>query len=209
MPAIVWRRETHSRRWPIRARLSWHAATQWVVGLGGIAVLIWQVPPLVAQVREVATNLAHMQSGWLLGAVGAGVAALVTFGELHRRVLMVGGRRLRFLTVQAISFAENALSTTLPAVGNAAGFGYAAYQLRQRGVDLALATWSVVLSGLVSTVVLLVLGVVGLGWTGPLPIAVSIALALVIGMGTWVCWIAVTHRAFVRACIRTVVRLEQ
>lgn len=183
-------------------RPRWREVAHWVVVLGGIGVLAWQMPPLVAQAGAVGADLARLRPGWLLAAIGTGVGALVAYGELHRRVLLVGRIRLRFATIQAINCAENALSTTVPAIGNAAGFVYAVSQLRRRHVPAPIATWSLVLSGLVATVTLLVLGLLGLGWTGHLPIVTAAAAAIAVTVGTGACWIAVTHGTIVRTCIR-------
>lgn len=100
---------------------------QWAVVLGGLGVLGWQLPVLASEAGRLGAELAHLRWGWVGVAVLLGVGSLAAYGELHRWLLIAGGVRLPVRTVQAINFAENALSTTLPAVGNAVGFVYATY----------------------------------------------------------------------------------
>lgn len=183
------------------------AILQWAVAVVGLGVLAWQVPDLAGEGDRFAAELAGVGWGWLGIAVLLGVGALVLYGELHRHLLVAGGARLPVRSVQAINFAENALSTTLPAVGNAAGFVYATYQLRRRRVEVALAAWSLMLAGAVSTIVLIVLAVVAAGVTGWVPVLVAAPAALVLLVAAWACWRAVNRPSVLRPCLGWLVRL--
>ncbi|MGW3473390.1 lysylphosphatidylglycerol synthase transmembrane domain-containing protein [Saccharopolyspora sp. NPDC000995] len=177
---------------------------QWVVVLGGLGVLGWQLPVLGSEAGHLGAELEHLRWGWVGAAVLLGVGSMAAYGELHRRLLLAGGVRLPVRTVQTINFAENALSTTLPAVGNAAGFVYATCQLRKRNVDVALAAWSVVLSGAVATVLLMLLGIAGAGGAGQIPPLVAGALSGGVGLTAWVCWAVVTRPSALRRCLLAV-----
>jgi hypothetical protein len=183
-------------------RQRWRAVAQWAVVLGGLGVLAWQLPTLGQETNRLGEELAHLRWGWVAAAAALGVGALVLYGELHRRLLAAGGARLSVRTVQAINFAENALSTTLPAVGNAAGFVYATYQLRKRGVDVALAAWSLVLAGMVATITLLVLGLLGLSWAGQVSPFIGVPAAIGVALGAWGSWVAVTRPAVLHRWLR-------
>lgn len=183
------------------------AIVQWVMFLAGLGLLVWQLPALTAEGVHLSAELARLRWGWVLVAVVLGVGALAVYAELHRRLLIAGGVRLRVRTVQAINFAENALSTTLPAVGNAVGFVYATYQLRKRGVDVALAAWSLVLAGTVATIVLGLLGLLGVGWAGLIPAPAAGALVTSIVLGAWVCWAVVIRPSVLQRCLLGVARL--
>ncbi|MBB5155991.1 lysylphosphatidylglycerol synthase transmembrane domain-containing protein [Saccharopolyspora phatthalungensis] len=174
---------------------------QWAVVLGGLGVLGWQLPVLASEAGRLGAELAHLRWGWVGVAVLLGVGSLAAYGELHRWLLIAGGVRLPVRTVQAINFAENALSTTLPAVGNAVGFVYATYQLRKRNVDVALAAWSAVLSGAIATVLLMLLGIAGAGGTGQISPLVAGALSSVVVLTAWVCWAVVTRPSALRRCL--------
>jgi putative heme transporter len=180
---------------------------QWALAAAGAGLLVWQLPALMTEAAGLSDELARLRWGWVLAAVVLGVGGLAAYAELHRRLLMAGGVRLPVRTAQAINFAENALSTTLPAVGNAAGFVYATYQLRKRQVDVALAAWSLVLSGVVATIVLLLLGLLGAGWAGLIPALAAGALAAGVALGAWACWAVVTRPAVLHRCLLGSARL--
>lgn len=173
---------------------------QWVVVLVGLNVLMWQLPALVGEADRVGASLAEVSWGWVGMAVLFGSGALVLYGELHRRLLVAGGARVPGRSVQAINFAENALSTTLPAVGNAAGFVYAAHHLRKRQVDVGLAVWSLVLAGAVATVALIALGLLAVGVAGQIPVLVAVPLATGVVLGAWGCWRVASRPQVLRRC---------
>ncbi|MFI0468902.1 MULTISPECIES: lysylphosphatidylglycerol synthase transmembrane domain-containing protein [Saccharopolyspora] len=182
---------------------------QWSVLVAGVGVLAWQLPALTGESGRLRAALAGLRWEWVVVAALLGLGSLVAYGELHRRLLIAGGVHLGVRAVQAIHFAENALSTTLPALGDPAGFAYATYQLRQRDVGVALAVWSTVLSGVVATVVLMVLGVVGLGTSGSIPTFIAVVLVLGIASASWACWRVVTHAELLHRGLRGLTRLAR
>ncbi|MGP4016578.1 lysylphosphatidylglycerol synthase transmembrane domain-containing protein [Saccharopolyspora sp. 5N708] len=182
---------------------------QWAVVLGGAGVMLWQLPALARETNDLGAELAQLRWGWVGAAVVLGIGALVVYGELHRRLLAAGGALLPVSTIQAINFSQNALSTTLPAVGNAAGFVYATYQLRKRHVEVALAAWSLVLAGTVATITLIVLGLLGLGWAGKVPVLVAVGLAAGVALGSWLCWGVVTRPSVLHRFLRALTWLAR
>ncbi|MER7080174.1 hypothetical protein SAMN02982929_02288 [Saccharopolyspora kobensis] len=182
---------------------------QWSVLVIGIGFLAWQLPGLVGEAGRLRSALAGPRWEWVSVAVLCGLGSLVAYGELHRRLLLAGGVQVGMWAVQAIHFAENALSTTLPALGDPAGFAYATYKLHQRGVGGVLAAWSTVLSGVVATVVLLLLGVLGLGATGRVPVLTAAAVAVVIAAGSWACWRVVTNAGLLHRCMHALTELAR
>jgi putative heme transporter len=197
----------NSRRGGTRTRQRVRTIAQWTVVLGGLGVLAWQLPALAGEADRLGAELAQAQWRWIAVAILLGVAGLVLYGELHRRLLIAGGARLNFRTAQAIHFAENAVSTTLPGVGDAAGFVYATYQLRKRNVDAALAAWSLVLAGTVATIVLILLGILGLGWVGRIPMLVAAPLAALVALAAGACWAVANRSSVLHRCLRGFARL--
>ncbi|MFR9730643.1 lysylphosphatidylglycerol synthase transmembrane domain-containing protein [Saccharopolyspora sp. MS10] len=171
-----------------RGRKAWRALASWGVALIGLGLLAWQLPAATADARGLGFELASLRTGWVGIAILLGTGALVLYGESHRVLLRTGGARLRFGTVQAVNFAENALSTTLPGVGNAAGFAYATYRLRQLRVTVALAAWSSLLAGIVAMLTLLVLGLLGLGWSGQVSGFIAAPAAVAVLLAAWGAW---------------------
>ncbi|GAA1310250.1 lysylphosphatidylglycerol synthase transmembrane domain-containing protein [Pseudonocardia xinjiangensis] len=187
----------------------WQTIAHWVVVGVAIGYLAWLVPGLASEASTAIGQLDHLRWGWFLVAVVCGLAPLVLYGELHRQLLRVGGSTLPFTTVQGINFVENAVSTTVPVVGGAGAIVYAIDQLRRRGIDSALASWSVLMAGVLATLCLLVMGVLGLGLSGHVPIALAAVLAAVIILGSIGAWKVVTHPAVLRNTLHLAVMLAR
>ncbi|WP_433559561.1 lysylphosphatidylglycerol synthase transmembrane domain-containing protein [Pseudonocardia xinjiangensis] len=187
----------------------WRSAVHWGVVSVAVGYLAWLVPGLAGQVVQATGPLEHLRWEWLAVSVLCGVSALVLYGELHRQLLLVGGARLPVATVQGINFVENAVSTTVPVVGGAGGIVYAIDQLRRRRVDSALASWSVLVAGIVATLSLLVLGAVGLGLAGRVPLTLAVSLAVLIALGAAGVWKLLTHPAVLRRGLRLPVVLSR
>lgn len=186
-----------------------HRIAQWSVLGIGIGVLAWQLPGLAGEAGRLRSALAGLRWEWISAAVLCGLGSLAAYGELHRRLLLAGDVHVGVRAIQVIHFAENALSTTLPALGDPAGFAYATYKLHQRGVGGVLAAWSTVLSGVVATIVLLLLGVLGLGATGTIPVFMAAAVVAVIAAGSWACWRVVTHAGLLHRSMRGLAKLAR
>lgn len=172
-------------RWPLR---HWRSLAHWAVVLAALGYLAWQSPDLVRSAAEAGDALAQLRWGWVAACVLLAASALAVYGELHRRLLVIGKSPVSVATMQAITFAENAISNTVPVVGGAGSIAYSITRLRRRGVDATLASWSVFLPAALSTVTLLVLGMVAAAAAGWLPawLAVTLAVAVVAGSaGLW------------------------
>jgi uncharacterized membrane protein YbhN (UPF0104 family) len=187
--------------------LGWRTIAHWVVVAGALGYLAWQIPEVAGQFAHVGAQVDHVRWGWVIAAAVSGVAALAAYGELQRQVLLVGGVRLTVATAQGINFAQNAVSSTVPVVGGAGSLGYAINQLRHRGVDAALAAWSVLLTGMITTVTLLVLGFLGLAWAGRIPRLVGTSGAAVVAFGSAGVWLLVTHPAILRRGLHVFLRM--
>jgi uncharacterized membrane protein YbhN (UPF0104 family) len=190
--------------WPLRHLKS---LLHWVLVVVALCYIGWQLPDMVGAVRAAGDVLADMDWGLLALAVLLAVAALVLYGELHRWMLVIGGTPVRGTTVQAITFAENAIANTVPVVGGAGALAYSISRLRSRGVDAALASWSVFLPGALSTVVLLVGGVLVVGSIGWMPMWFAVVSALAIAVGTMGFWAVLTHVTVLRPILYGVVHL--
>lgn len=166
-----------------------------------------RIPDLTGQFAQVGRQSEHLRWAWVAVAALLGIGALVVYGEVHRQLLLVGGARLPVLTVQGINFVENSVSTTVPVVGGAGALGYAIGQLRRRGVDTALASWSVFVAGVIASLTLLVLGVLGLGWAGRMPLTLALGVAILLVLGATGFWEILTHPAVLRRGLRPLLRV--
>lgn len=186
-------------------RRHWRALAHWVVVGAAVGYLGWVAPGLAADADRAVKQLDHLRWGWLTVAVVCGVAALTVYGELHRQLLLVGGARVSVPAVQSINFVENAVSITVPVVGGAGALAYAIDQLRRRRVDAALASWSVLAAGVISTVTLLLLGALGLGATRRIPLALGVSVAVLITLGCMGMWRVVSHPMVLRRVLHPLV----
>jgi putative heme transporter len=184
--------------WRAAVREHWRSAAHWLVVAAGVGYLAWRIPGFAGEVAHSGRELAHLRWSWLaLGLVFA-LAALAVYGEIHRQFLVVGGAHLAVPTVQGINIVENAVSTTIPVVGGAGALAYAIGQLRRRGVDAALASWSVLVAGLLDTLVLVALGALALGWAHRIPMPLAVVLAVAVALVAVGGWSVLTHPTVLR-----------
>jgi hypothetical protein len=103
----------------------------------------------------------HAGPGWLAGAVLAQVASMGMFARVQRRLLRAGGVRMSLARAIRMTYAGNALSTTLPA-GPAVSVAFNFRQYRRAGAPPRLATTVVMLGGLIMTGAYAVVGLAAL-----------------------------------------------
>ncbi|GAB2995239.1 flippase-like domain-containing protein [Amycolatopsis acidiphila] len=184
--------------WRTAVRRHSRKAMHWAIVGAALGYLAWRIPGFVGEVAGSGTQLAQLRWGWLGLAVGCSVAALGVYGELHRQLLLVGGARLSVPTVQGINIVENAVSSTVPVVGGAGALAYAIDQLRRRNVDAALASWSVLVAGLVDMITLVALGALALGLAHRVPLPAGLLAALLVVLVACGGWGVLTHPAVLR-----------
>jgi uncharacterized membrane protein YbhN (UPF0104 family) len=133
--------------------------------------------------------------------------SIAVYAELQRRLLAVGGAEVPGPSVQAVTFASNAVANTVPVVGGAAAIAYAISRFHRQGADPALASWAALLAGLVSTLCLVVLGAAGLALAGAVPVGAAVLVALATVALSILGWQVVTHPAVLRHVLTPVLRL--
>jgi putative heme transporter len=99
--------------------------------------------------------------GWLLLALAAEVVSLTAFGLSRRGLLRANGHRISLRSVMAITYAGNALSTSVPFAGTELAVVYSYRQFRRAGVNAATTSWSLTVSWICSTSALALLLVAG------------------------------------------------
>jgi uncharacterized protein (TIRG00374 family) len=153
-----------------------------VVGLGVLVAI--DVPSLSATVVAAADRAADASAGWLLLAMALTVSSMVAFGALRRRTIVAAGGRLSRRESVALSYAAGAIHMTAPG-GGVLSTAYAFRRLQRAGIPPAAITWSLAISGVISTVTLVALGATGFAVDGSTGSWVQLipagALAVVIG----------------------------
>jgi uncharacterized membrane protein YbhN (UPF0104 family) len=95
----------------------------------------------------------------------------------------------------------------VPVVGGAGALAYAITRFRRWGADPALASWAVLLAGLLTAVWLLVLGAVGLAVAGRLPALAAGVVVAAIVVGGPAGWLLLTHPAVLGRALHPALRL--
>jgi putative heme transporter len=186
-------------------RPTWRLAIDWGLTAAGVGIAVWRVAPTLAAVEDLPARLSELRWPWVGVALVAAVSSLVAYGELHRRLLLAGGARLKVGTVQAVNFIGNALTQTVPSAGVTAGVAYTIAAFRARGVDTGLSLWTSVLAALVTGVLLLVFAPLAFAYTGLLPPLVAWILCGVLALLVWTSWLVLRRPRSLRWIARRTV----
>jgi putative heme transporter len=95
--------------------------------------------------------LGQVQWLWVAAAAVLELASLATLAGMQRRLLVAGGASVGARPMLATMFAANALSVSVPLAGPELGTLFTFRRLTRQGADAALASWSLLAGGLVST----------------------------------------------------------
>jgi uncharacterized protein (TIRG00374 family) len=149
------------------------------------------VEVVISNSAELSGSTAYLQDirpGWIAVAVGAEAFAYVASAFLQRRLLRAGGADLSLAPLAGIALAGNALNTSIPGGGAMAGV-FAFRQLRRRGVDEALTTWTLVAFTSITALTLAFLSLAGLliagsnsDVTGLAPLVLLLTVGPVLGI---------------------------
>jgi uncharacterized protein (TIRG00374 family) len=156
-----------------------------VVGLGVMVAADFR--PLAATLAAAADRAVDASVGWLLLAVTLAISSMIAFGALRRRTLAAAGGHVSRREAVAVSYAAGAIHLTAPG-GGVLSTAYAFRRLQRAAVPPAAITWSLAISGVISSVTLAALGATGFAidgstgsWVQLVPAAaLSVALAIVL-----------------------------
>jgi uncharacterized membrane protein YbhN (UPF0104 family) len=120
-----------------------------VVALAGFVILV------VSKRGSLTTSLGrlgHPQWSWIPIALALEWASMATFARLQVLLLRVGGKRVGNRPMLATIYAANALSVSVPVAGPELGTAFTFRRFTKLGADTSLASWSLLVGGLVSWV---------------------------------------------------------
>jgi uncharacterized membrane protein YbhN (UPF0104 family) len=124
--------------------------------------------------------------GWIGAALAAEVIAMVAYARMQRRLLRSAGLRVPLHRHVALAFAAHSLNETLPG-GPAFSIRFNFQQMRRFGATPAVASWSLALSGVLSSTALAAVAVTGALVSGGTPpwyrLAALVAAAIGITVG--------------------------
>lgn len=148
----------------VRHAPPWRNAVRAVILLGFGAVAVVLIRNQIPRPGELVAALAEVHPAWLTVAVIGQMLALSAFGMQQRFLLGAFGVRIGRGRALALAYSRTAIGVSLPA-GSAISAGFAYQQFRARGAVRSTATIVVVLSGLASTLALIIIYLGGAGVT--------------------------------------------
>ncbi|MCW1957808.1 MAG: YbhN family protein [Mycobacterium sp.] len=118
------------------------------------ASLVWD------QLAKAWASLLSANLWWVLAAVAAAMLSMHSFAQIQRTLLRSAGVTVRQWRSEAVFYAGNALSTTMPG-GPVLSATFVYRQQRQWGASPVVASWQLVMSGALQVVGLAVIGLGG------------------------------------------------
>jgi uncharacterized protein (TIRG00374 family) len=97
-------------------------------------------------------RLGHSHWSWVPIALVLEAVSMATFALMQRRLLSIGGRRVGNRQMMATIYAANALSVSVPMAGPELGTAFTFRRFKHQGADTSLASWTLLVGGLVSAV---------------------------------------------------------
>ena len=135
-----------------------------VLGIVGV-VLTVEISLGWNQLAHAWVTLVQANWWWLLAAVLAAVASMHSFAQIQRTLLRSAGVQIKQLRSEAAFYAANSLSTTLPG-GPVLSTTFLFRQQRLWGASTVVASWQLVMSGVLQAVGLALLGLGGAFFLG-------------------------------------------
>lgn len=145
------------QRPPARGKYWW---VRWVVLAVAVVVLAVEASLVWDQLAQAWISLRSANLWWVLAAVLAAMASMHSFAQIQRTLLRSAGVTVRQWRSEAVFYAGNALSTTLPG-GPVLSATFVYRQQRQWGASPVVASWQLVMSGALQVVGLALLGLGG------------------------------------------------
>ena len=130
---------------------------RWAIVGVALVVLIVEIVLVWDQLALAWRSLYTAKWGWVLAAIGAALASMHSFAQIQRTLLKSAGVTVKQWRSEAAFYAGNAVSTTLPG-GPVLSATFIYRQERLWGASPVVASWQLVMGG--------VLQVVGLGLLG-------------------------------------------
>jgi hypothetical protein len=129
-----------------------------VLILGALTVFVWLGHATVIQSIGIVERAEWI---WLLFACAFELLSMMAFARTQRIVLRAAGVRASIPSMAATALVGNAISVSIPLIGPGAGSVFTYGRFRQLADDPAPATWTLLISGLISNLVWILLIAIG------------------------------------------------
>ena len=141
---------SHGKYWWLR----------WVILAVAAVVLVVEIVLVWDQLAQAWLSLYTAKWWWVLAAIGAALASMHSFAQIQRTLLASAGVQVKQWRSESAFYAGNALSTTLPG-GPVLSATFIYRQQRIWGASPVVASWQLVMSGVLQVVGLALLGLGG------------------------------------------------
>ncbi|MGW4771420.1 lysylphosphatidylglycerol synthase transmembrane domain-containing protein [Nocardia sp. NPDC004278] len=140
-----------------RGRFWW---VKWVAGMALLALLIGEGYYLWPRLHDSWNKLTEIHWGWVAACIWMAALSMSGFSRVQKQLLHAGGVDVRQHKSVAVVYGATAMSVSLPA-GQVFSTAFTYRQTRRWGANPIVASWQLVISGVVATAGLALLGVGG------------------------------------------------
>jgi putative heme transporter len=167
-------------------RRVWRRLLNVAIIVGSLAWLGWLVDSEHSELGRAIAGLGHARIGLIFAAYGCERLSIISLGRMQRRLLRAGNHRLTLRSVLGIVVAGTALSVSVPIAGAGLSTAFSYREFERREVSHHAAAFALTVSGVLSTLSLMVIAAAGalasgnavaatLGLLGAAAIAAAIA----------------------------------
>ncbi|KZM69461.1 UPF0104 family protein [Nocardia terpenica] len=163
---------------------------KWGLGVGLAALLIAEGIYLWPQLHKSWKSLTEIHWGWVVACIAMQAVSMSGFGRIQKQLLHAGGVNVTQRKSLAVVYGATAMSVTLPA-GQVFSAAFTYRQTRRWGASAIVASWQLVMSGVVAAAGMVLLGVGGAALIGdrigPGKLVASLGgLALLVWAGNYI-----------------------
>ncbi|RZL76978.1 MAG: UPF0104 family protein [Rhodococcus sp. (in: high G+C Gram-positive bacteria)] len=133
---------------------------RWLLGILLVVVLTVEIVLIWPHLSESIQNLGDLRWGWVAAAVVASLASMFSFARVQRCLLGVADVHVRQRQSLAVTLAANSMSVTLPG-GPVLATTFSYRQTRIWGASPVVATWQLVMAGVLQATGLALVGLTG------------------------------------------------
>lgn len=187
-----------------RRRFWW---VKWVVGVALCGLLISEAVYLYPRLHESWKNLTEIHWGWVVACVWMQAISMSGYGRIQKRLLRAGGVQVSQSKSVSVVYGSTGMALTLPA-GQVFSTTFTYRQIRRWGASPIVASWQLVMSGVVATAGLAILSVLGAllagSEVGPVKLILSLgAVALLVWAGNYIS----NHPGTIEGVLRRILHL--
>lgn len=166
-----------------KSRTGRYRWVKWVLGAALLALLLAEGVYLAPRLHESWRKLTEIHWGWVALAIGLQALSMSGFGRVQKQLLRAGGVEVSQRKSVAVVYGATAMSVTLPA-GQVFSTAFTYRQTRRWGANPMVASWQLVISGVIASMGLALLAFAGAllvgNRVGPVQLVLSVAVVVAV-----------------------------